>query len=79
MSETAVGVTAEGTTGNVSLLLWHEVGLLKELWKAFGEWFQSHEGKEGKALRSSSDGTVQEEHPKNLRGIVRSMSRDERR
>lgn len=51
-----------GHTGNVSVFLLHEVELLKELWKAFGEWFQSHERREEKPLQSSSDGTVQEEH-----------------
>jgi len=46
----------------MSVLLLHEVELLKELWKAFGEWFQSREGREEKPLHSSSDGAVQEEH-----------------
>lgn len=72
-------MSVEGMTGTVSLLLLRGVGLPKELWKAFGESFTPVRGEKGRLYIV----LLMEQSRKNIlktaRGIVRSMSRDERR
>lgn len=60
-------LSVERTRGNVTMLQGHEVELLKELRKAFWEWFQSCEGREEKPLCSSSVETIQDRYSESCR------------
>lgn len=68
-----------GDDGTVSLPLLREVGLPKELWRAFGEWFTPVRGERGRLYIV----LLMEQSRKNIlktsRGIVHSMNQEERR